>query len=110
MSDESKRYNGWTNYETWAVGMFLDGNYTGEYTYREVLSIAADHLADSRENERDADDAAYTLAEALKDWFGEQLPELGASIAADLLGAAVSEVDWHELAEHKISEVAEDDA
>jgi hypothetical protein len=32
-------YNGWKNYETWAVGMYLDGNYTGEGTYLDVLDV-----------------------------------------------------------------------
>ncbi len=30
-------YNGWANYETWAVGMYLDGNYDGPGTYYETI-------------------------------------------------------------------------
>ena len=25
----AETYNGWTNYEKWAVGLYLDGNYDG---------------------------------------------------------------------------------
>jgi hypothetical protein len=103
---QDKSYNGWTNYETWAVGMFLDGNYTGEHTYREVLALAEDHDSDARESERDPDDAVYTLANALQEWFNEQLPELD-GIASDLLGAAVSEINWTELAKSKLTEIGE---
>lgn len=94
MADET--YNGWKNYETWAVGMFLDGNYTGEGTYRAVLEIA-----------EDSDPA--NLADALRDFVNEEvLPEGEPSgLAGDLLGAALDEVDWDELAEHKREEVAE---
>lgn len=88
-------YNGWTNYETWAVGMFLDGNYTGEGTYHSVLDLA-----------RGAS-GVYELADDLKSYLEEELEEVG-GITSDLLSAAVSEVNWHELAEHKWEEVAED--
>lgn len=97
MTTTNPTYNGSPNYETWAVGMFLDGNYTGEGTYLEVLELAREH------------DEAWRLADALKSYVEESLPDLGGSIAADLLGAAMSEVDWSELAEHKLSEVAESD-
>lgn len=62
MTDQT--YNGWTNYETWAVGMFLDGNYTGE-----------------------------GIEEALKNYV------------ECLLRVGFDEVNWRELAEHKLAEV-----
>ncbi|HTU61307.1 MAG TPA: hypothetical protein VMF89_22785 [Polyangiales bacterium] len=96
-------YNGHTNYETWAVSLYLDGNYTGEGTYREVLELAEQHLADSRELGRDSDDADYTLAEALKDYVETDL-DISAGLAGDLVGAALSEVDWRELAKDKLAE------
>lgn len=105
MSDDT--YNGWTNYETWAVGLFLDGNYDGEGTYRHVLDLARE-CSDRTDAPADA---VYELANALEELVtGEDgyMPDLGASIYSDLLNAALSEVNWRELAEHKISEVAED--
>jgi hypothetical protein len=91
-------YNGWSNYETWVVGMYLDGNYDGEGTYHAALDLVRESVEDGR-----------YVADALKDWTREQVEaetnDLANGIAADLLGAALSEVDWHELAEHKVNEV-----
>jgi hypothetical protein len=42
--------------------------------------------------------AACSLADRLKEEHNEALPEV-TGFAADLLGAAVSEVNWHEIAE-----------
>lgn len=88
-------YNGWSNYETWVAGMFLDGNYDGEGTYRAVLEIVERH-AESDELD------VYTLATALGEFVEESLPELG-GLAGDLLRAAVSEINWLELAEMQLS-------
>jgi hypothetical protein len=84
-------YNGWTNYETWAVGLYLDGNYDGEGTYRAAAQLATEH----------APAGTYALAEALEEFVTDALPELGSSLASDLLAAAVGAVDWRELAEHQ---------
>ena len=95
MSDQT--YNGWKNYETWAVGMWLDGNYDGEGTYLEALRITREY----------APEGAYAVANALEEFFTEQLPELD-GIVSDLLNGAISEIDWHELATHKLDEVSEE--
>ena len=48
----------------------------------------------------DIDAARYALMTALKDWVEESNP-LGdqASMYSDLLGAAISEVNWYEIAQ-----------
>lgn len=106
---EDRSYNGWSNYETWAVGMFLDGNYTGEGTYREVLQLVENVTRERNSAGDQGEQPFYALhvADALKDYVeqeihGDQAP---ASLATDLLGTALSEVDWRELADHKLSEV-----
>lgn len=86
-------YNGWSNYETWAVGLYLDGNYD-----------EANRLAESADN-------VYDLSIMLQTMVSES-PSITAvqehaSIAADLLGAALSEVNWQELAESRFAEVHE---
>ena len=35
--DSDETCNGWKNYETWAVGMYLDGNYDGPGTYYAAI-------------------------------------------------------------------------
>ena len=106
-------YNGWKNYETWAVGMFLDGNYDGEGTYLAVLDVVRDLVRERNQAAQDGEQPFYAsyVGEALKGWtterIGEETDELASGIAADLLGAALSGVDWFELGEHKVREVNE---
>jgi hypothetical protein len=81
MTDE-KGYNGWKNYETWAVALWID-NEQSSYNYaRELLSCGDD----------------YEVVEALKDWIEDMNPLVDtATVFTDLLNAALSEVDWYEI-------------
>ena len=87
-------YNGWTNYETWNVALWID-NEPG--TYEEARDMAR--------RARSAGD----LATRVRAWVEDMAPDLGASMFADLLGAALSEVDWDEIAGHWYDEAHEDD-
>jgi hypothetical protein len=95
-----KTYNGWTNYETWNVALWMD-NDEGSHVYWEE---EAERIA----REEDSDKARYKLGELMKDQYEEASQDLleGAkatcSVWADLLGAALSEVNWFEIAEHKL--------
>lgn len=54
----------------------------------------------------DKDAAARDLADRLKDEAEEAMPELEEPWSL-LLSAAMSEIDWHEIAENLITEVKE---
>jgi hypothetical protein len=83
MSEDT--YQGWANYPTWAVNLWLSND---ESLYRETLERASEFKG-----------APHRLAGCLKDWVSDELaPDLGASFAADLLGYALGEVDWYEIA------------
>jgi hypothetical protein len=81
-------YNGWGNYETWNVKLWLD-NEPG--TYHEVT--------DEAERIAGGDGSDGELAGWLESYVRGMMPDLGASMFSDLLGAALSEVDWAEIAE-----------
>lgn len=103
MSDE-QGYNGWKNYETWAVALWID-NDQGSYSESRsiVQDIAVNHVPLYDEG------PASEIADALKEWQEYQMPELEASVWSDLLNAAFSEVDWYEIAENYLSEMTNDD-
>lgn len=100
MTDET--YNGWKNYPTWCVNLWLSND---EGLYREAL----DRIATV--NERPTDEfmpRRIDVAEMLRRWVSDDLaPDLGASFAADLLGYALDNVDWYEIADAWIADTAE---
>lgn len=102
-----KTYNGWSNYETWAAGMHLDGNYGGQGTYLQTNETVRDSIKRTRETNLDKNAILYGVTTALEEMVREELPETK-ELAGDLLNAAFSEINWRELAEHKIEEAMED--
>ena len=87
-------YNGWTNYETWNVKLWLDND---EGTYDETQ-----HMARGARDELE-------LADELKSYVEDMMPDLGASMFSDLLGAAMQEVNWQEIAAAYIEDYAEEE-
>ena len=103
-------YNGWTNYETWNVALWI-GNEEGSYRYWRERAQEIYEQSKEREYATRDEAAIYNLADALKEDFKigkEEFLEDAAkssSVWADLLGAALSEVDWQEIASGMIEEV-----
>lgn len=100
-------YNGWFNYETWVVNLWMDNEQGSQEFWREQADYALRHAARSYESQTQEQAATCQLADTLKAQHEETLPEL-TGFAADLLSAAMSEVNWYEIAEHLITEVQVD--
>jgi len=88
-----KEYNGWYNYETWLVKLWLDND---ESSYHEVKVMArhtmnAAHLANQ--------------LRALVDGMAYQGVREGGSLQSDLIGAAMAEVNFDEIANSYMEEV-----
>lgn len=102
MSD--KRYNGWANYETWAFALWFDNE---EPLYRERV-IMGTHFFEEAEADgciTKSDRARIDFTEWLEAWAEENRPDLGASLWSDLLGAAISGIDFREIADNWLSEI-----
>jgi len=96
-------YNGWTNYETWLVNLWMDNE---EGSYRGAQELARSAL----EDESDRDDAVQSVAEHLKEEHESAAADaVPAGVFSDLVGAALSEVDWREIAGHLV-DAAEEEA
>lgn len=90
------KYNGWTNYETWRVNLeIFDGRALTDYS-----------------NADDVHDVAADLEYYLKD-FLEQTAQDGInksndlSLMRDYALAFISDVNWHEIAQHLVDNYSE---
>lgn len=97
---QHKEYNGWTNYETWLVNLWLDNDQGSQEHWTE----RAEELVKD-----DADEAEASLASELESQHDEQSEELvgNAGVFSDLLSAALSEVNWREIASHYVDTAKE---
>lgn len=98
----SEKYNGWLNYETWCVSLWL-GNDEGRY--RAVTEQAADFYRDAPDQADREGWATIKLAGYIQESIEDENPCTGASVFSDLMSAALGEVDWYEIAEHYIADV-----
>ncbi len=99
------KYNGWTNYETWNVKLWLD-NDAGAVQYWAELAAEHFHGADGENAADSAELAKYSLRTHLEEEIKGNAPELTGTYA-DLLGAALSEVNWYEIASHIVDDAIE---
>ena len=104
-------YNGWTNYETWVVNMWMDNEQGSHDYWVSVARRIYEHDAKEQKHFSKMEDAVGILADKLKndheeakDEIFERL-EMNCSLWADLLGAALAETNWHEIAEHLLQNV-----
>jgi hypothetical protein len=87
-------YNGWKNFETWNVKLWIDNEYAWYQDIKEMVE------------QMDEDDDVHDLAEQIENWFDmmfeDDIPKTGP--LADLLNGAIREVDWREIAEAFLEE------
>lgn len=120
MIHDELEYNGWPNYATWNVSLWLNNEEPSYHAYRAALRAAFDP-----EEERDSNLEA--MARALEGFVRVECLQYGAAfasgMAADLRGRyaeeareegsleleyALDQVDWSRIAEHYLDELEEE--
>lgn len=99
-----KEYNGWTNYETWLVKLWIDNEEGSSRMWNEAAencvkrhsdtSVLADMLKEEHED---------ALCSSSRDCRISDLE----GFAADLMNAAFSEVNWFEIADSLLNDAKE---
>lgn len=110
MSDEKKdEYNGWKNYETWCVKLWLDND---EYHQNLMLTMAEDAVRETKGDE--VWKAKHALAIALQDeingWYYDMCDNIDPNFSGmfqDLLGNAIARVDFDEISENVLEDMDE---
>ena len=100
---EEKGYNGWSNYETWAINVWLT-NDESSYDYLMEQVDEAYKSASATEYATREQTATYNLSQTLQLEAEENKPEVS-GYYADLLNSALGSVDWYELAKHYIDDL-----
>lgn len=94
-------YNGWSNYETWNVKLWMDNDGEDEFWEERARELVTDELTGGSGTKEEVQEAIDTvvghLADAIKDQYDENMPDVSGTYE-DLLRAALQEVDWSEIA------------
>lgn len=109
VTENDQGYNGWKNYETWLMGLEVDGNYDGSGTYEYWLEEARAVLADMGDPAHEGRKAEGVLADRLKSHYDTdaELPELP-GVYQDLMNGGLSQVDWHEVARSILEDIQQE--
>lgn len=104
MSNE-KGYNGWKNYETWAVALWF-GNDEGSYSYWQEETERVYKEAEASNYLTKVEEAANILSGVIDDYLQEFNPlSSKCDLYSDLLSSAISEVDTYEIATNWINDI-----
>jgi hypothetical protein len=96
-------YNGWKNYETWNVNLWIDNEQGSQEWLRENAIECLQNAIDEDSNEPKLD-ASIALADRIEEMIEEFVPEV-TGLYADLLNAALREVDYREIAEAALRDI-----
>lgn len=103
------KHEGWSNYETWALSLWINNEEGSQRYWYEKARECAERAKDTKTRfhaHTEEEAARFDLADALKDELEEAAPDLE-GLWSDLLNAALSEIDWGEVADHLLASAKE---
>jgi hypothetical protein len=94
------KYNGWTNHDTWLCNLWFDN-----FDFTDLM-----HMFDGCE---DKGDITNIIEDYIKDYVEEFVESYLApgdthGFIHDMLNSAISEIDFRDIAEHYVDDVAEE--
>jgi hypothetical protein len=101
------RYNGWTNYETWNLKLWLDNDQGLAEYWQEAARTAVDDTDETDDSDTRKREAAVELAEQLESDTRENAPDV-TGFYGDMLNTAIGAVDYREIAEALIEDLDDD--
>lgn len=102
-----KRYNRWTNYETWVAHLsFRDSAGTQARISEAAKDLLRRARSSAEKGHKQEERATHDLCKYLEELVRAGYPaNLGAGMYADLLNASISQINFHEIAEYIIQQV-----
>jgi hypothetical protein len=97
---EHERYNGWTNYETWCLNIWIDNDQYLAERKAELIREVSIHYDDKQVYE------LSLLLESMVEELREDALQVG--LLSDLLGGAIGKINFYELAQHYWEDFNED--
>ena len=107
-----KKHEGWTNYETWTVALWMNNDALSQRYWREAAGEARSEAPTCKQ----VADRIWTKDEAVRfllaDWIKEDIageaPTKEPSVYSDLLQAALDSVNWQEIADHLLEDTKDE--
>lgn len=106
---DTQAYNGYTNYATWNVSLWIDNDPALYEYYRDQVAQMRSEMTSEAFTKEDGmySTAECDLAKLIQNQFEEEKPKLEASTYSDLLTHALAQVEWREIAANMIEESEE---
>ena len=97
------KYNGWTNYETWNLSLWIDND---REWYRAVNDKAVGLVNDALTKKQQIE----ILRSFIIDLVQDEEPKIDACFYSDILNASIREVNFWEISTNIINEARRDQA